>query len=161
LKLSKRLQVIVDLVGNGASVADIGTDHGYIPVYLAQAQTAHRIIASDISAESLSAARRSATEANVIDSIKFVVAPGLNGITPAEVDTIIIAGLGGETITGILNDAPWTKHHGVTLILQPQSKIDILFRFLYDDGYKIKQIKKVLDRGKYYTAILAAGGVLA
>ena len=146
------------MIGIGASVADIGTDHGHLPVYLAQKGTAGRIIASDISAASLSAAKRSAMDFDVSDAITFHVAPGLDGITPADVDTIVIAGLGGETIISILENAPWTKKHKVTLILQPQSKIDLLFRFLYDTGYEIKQTRSVLDKRKHYIIILVTGG---
>ena len=105
----------------------------------------------------MAAARRSAEKANVSDAIKFITAPGLDGIKPADVDTVIIAGVGGETIVSILKEAPWTKNQRITLILQPQSKIDILSGFLYDNGYVIKETGTVIDRGKSYTAILAAG----
>ena len=159
MKLSKRLQAIADLITGGAAVADIGTDHGYLPVYLAKSGLYRNIIASDISASSLAAAHRSAANAYVTEAIKFVVAPGLDGIAQTEVDTIVIAGLGGETILDILKNAPWTMLRRVKLILQPQSKIDILFRFLYDNKYKIEQTKSVLDRGKHYTAYLVTGGV--
>jgi len=158
MKLTKRLQVIADFIEDGAAVADIGTDHGYLPVYLAQSGFCRKIIASDINASSLTAARRSAENADVTEAITFVVAPGLDGVAPMEVDTVVIAGLGGETIIGILKDAPWTKLRGINLILQPQSKIDILFRFLYDNEYEIRRIRSVLDKGRYYTAVLVTGG---
>ena len=157
IKLSKRLIALAELIGEDASVADIGTDHGYLPVYLAQEGTAKRIVASDISAASLATARRSAEEFDVSEAITFLVAPGLDGVAPNEVDTIVIAGMGGETILSILEHAPWTKDYGVTLVLQPQSKIDLLCRFLYDNGYEIKETKSVHEKGKYYTIILALG----
>jgi len=158
IKLSKRLQAIADLIRKDAAVADIGTDHGYLPVFLAQAGTVKRIIASDISAASLSAAHRSAMEFDVMDDITFHVTPGLDGITQADVDTVVIAGLGGETILSILESAPWTKSHDVTLILQPQTKIALLCKFLYDNGYDIKQTKSILEKRKHYTVILVTGG---
>jgi len=158
MKLSKRLQAIADLIPPDAAVADIGTDHGHLPVYLALKGFSRKIIASDISDGSLAAARRSAEEADVTESIIFVTAPGLDAVEPSDANTVIIAGLGAETIVNILKDAPWTKQQRVTLILQPQSKIDILFRFLYDNLYNIKKTISVLDRGKHYTAILAVGG---
>ena len=145
---------MVELIEIGATVADIGTDHGFLPVFLAQTGSTKRIIASDISAASLSAARRSAREFDVSEAITFLVAPGLDGVTPNEVDTVVIAGMGGETILGILKNAPWTKNHNVKLILQPQSKIDLLCRFLYDNGYEIKQTESIYEKGKYYTVIL-------
>ena len=149
--------MLTEMIENGASVADIGTDHGFIPVFLAQTGTAENIIASDISAASLESARKSAAGYNVEGLIKFHTAPGLDGISPDEVDTVVIAGMGGETIKNIIRDAPWTKSRNVKLILQPQSKINILCRFLYDNGYEINEIKYVRDRVKSYTVIKAAG----
>ena len=159
IKLTKRMQAIADLIETDSSVADIGTDHGYLSVYLAQNHKVTRIIASDISPASLKAAYRSAYEYDVTDSIEFIAAPGLAHITPGDVDTIIIAGMGGETILGILKDAPWTNSSKITIIIQPQSKIDLLCRFLYDSGYKINKTKTVVDKGKRYTIILTTGNV--
>jgi len=158
IKLSKRLRAIADLITKDASVVDIGTDHGYLPVFLAQTGTVKRIIASDISVASLSTARRSAMEFDVTEDITFLVTPGLNGIKHTDVDTIIIAGLGGETILSILENASWTKSHDVTLILQPQTKIALLCRFLYDNGYEIIQSKSIFEKRKHYTIFLVTGG---
>jgi len=157
IKLSNRLKALVELIDDEASVADIGTDHGYLPVYLAQTGFSGRIIASDISSASLSAARRSADRYNVTDAITFLTVPGLDSIGPSDVNTIVIAGVGGETILRILDEAPWTKLRAVKLILQPQSKIDTLIKFLYDNGYEIVEIKTVPDKKKCYTVIHAIG----
>ena len=157
VKLSNRLRALADLIDNCAAVADIGSDHGYLPVYLAQNRRASRIVATDISAASLSAARRFAAKYNVTQSITFIVTPGLDGITATDVDTVVIAGMGGETILRILKNAPWTKSETVKLILQPQSKIDLLCRFLYDNGYEIRETKSVTDKGKSYTIIIVRG----
>ena len=159
IKLSKRLRAIADLIDEGASVADIGTDHGFLPVYLVQTDSVNRIVATDISAASLDAARRSADDAGLANAITFIVAPGLDRIAPTDVDTIVIAGLGGETIMGILSNAAWTKRQDIKLILQPQSKIDILCRFLYDNEYLFIKTKSVRDRGKNYTILHATGGI--
>jgi len=155
IKLSKRLKALVDYIDDGAAVADIGTDHGFLPVYLAQTDSVKRVFATDISSDSLSSARRTAHAADLTDAITFIVANGLDRIAPADVDTVVIAGMGGETILNILKDAIWTKHHDVKLILQPQSKIDILCRFLYNNEYSIIETKSVIDRGKSYTIIVA------
>ena len=159
VKLTNRLRVLADLIDEFASVADIGTDHGYLPVYLAQNSKAKRIVASDISPASLKTAYRSAYEYDVTDLIEFTVTPGLAHLTPEDVDTIIIAGMGGETILSILKDAPWTKSSSITMILQPQSKIGLLCRFLYDSGYNIKKTGTTVDKGKKYTIILTAGNI--
>jgi len=157
VNLTKRLKTITDFIEKNASVADIGTDHGYIPAYLAQTGTVHRLFATDISEASLNAARRTAAEYNVVNAITFYSAPGLDCIDPTDVDTIVIAGMGGETIRDILFSAPWTQAQGTRLILQPQSKVYILFRFLYDKMYNIKIIRYVRDRGKRYIIICVEG----
>jgi len=144
---------IAGFIEASSSVADIGTDHGFLPVYLAQTGLASRIIASDMSAGSLEAARRSAAKYDVTEKITFVVAPGLSGVREADVDTVVIAGVGGETIAKILEGAPWTKS-GVRLILQPQTKLDVLQSFLFDNGYTIRDTKQVQDRGRTYTVLL-------
>ena len=157
VKLTDRLKAVADLIDDGASVADIGTDHGHLPAYLALKKSVRRIIAADISADSLNAARRTAADHDVTKSITFLATPGLDQISPDEIDTVVIAGLGGETILNILKDAAWTCKHDKKLILQPQSKAYLLFRFLYDTGYDIKTIRYVKDRGKRYIVILAGG----
>jgi len=157
-KLSERLKALADYIDDGASVADIGTDHGFLPVYLAQAGLVKSIFASDISRASLDSAKQAAADAGVSEAITFIFAPGLDGISPTDVDTVIIAGLGGETILSILMDAPWTGRSGIKLILQPQSKIELLCRFLYDNGYLINETKSVLDKGKRYTILYVSGG---
>jgi len=156
IKLPARLQAIADFIEARASVADIGTDHGFLPVYLAQTGLARRIIASDMSAGSLGAARRSAEKYGVSDKIEFTVAPGLAAVCETDVDTIIIAGVGGETIISILEEAPWTKT-GKKLILQPQTKKDELLGFLNEQGYIIIETKQQQDRGRTYTVLLVGG----
>ncbi|MCL2201003.1 MAG: class I SAM-dependent methyltransferase [Oscillospiraceae bacterium] len=157
LKLSNRLQTIAKFVPQGACIADIGTDHGYLPVYLAQKGRTKRLIASDISEGSLSAARRSAAKYGLVDRLELICASGLDGISAGDVDTIVIAGMGGETIISILRDAPWTKI-GKTLILQPQSKLDLLAAYLHDNGYAVTGVELALDEGKYYM-VLEINGV--
>jgi len=156
IKLPERLKTIADCIPPGAAVVDVGSDHGYLPVYLAINGLARRIIASDMSSGSLGAARRSAAKYGVTDMIEFVVAPGLSGVAENEVDTVVIAGVGGKTIAGILRDAPWTKS-GTRLILQPQTKKDELRRFLEENGYAIRETKLTHDRGREYVVILAVG----
>jgi len=158
IKLPKRLQEVADCIKNGASVADIGTDHGKLPVYLAQTGKAKRIIASDISEGSLNAARSLISKHNIADKIEIRLAPGLNNLTQADVDTIVIAGVGGETIIGILKDAPWTTNAVLSkklkLILQPQTKINLLRDYLINCELSIKEEKSVLDRGHEYKILL-------
>jgi len=155
IKLSARLQTLADNIDNNASVADIGTDHGYLPIYLAQTEAVKKIAASDISAASLQSARRFASEYNVTEKITFINASGLEGISVHDFDTIVIAGMGGETIIEILSNTPRIKQQKIKFILQPQSKLDLLSRFLYDNEYKIKSTQRLEDKGKRYVITVA------
>jgi len=153
LRLPPRLVAIAGFIEKGSNVADIGTDHGFLPVYLAQKGFAQRIIASDKSSDSLKSALRSAVKYGVADKISFIAAPGLSGVDEAEVDTVVIAGMGGETIMGILADAPWTKRCGTRLILQPQTKTDKLCYWLNENGYSIRDLTLTQDKGRYYIVL--------
>lgn len=157
IKLSNRLQAIAAFVSPGANVADIGTDHGYIPVWLAQNRIAHKIVAADINKGPLEHAKATANDYNVTEHIHFELCDGLNFPHCGEYDTIIIAGMGGELICSILEAAPWTKND-TTLILQPNSKISDLVQWLIENGYKIKQAKLVKDAGKFYQVMVVCAG---
>ena len=158
LKLPDRLMAIAGYIEKGASVADIGTDHGLLPVYLAQNRLARSIIASDISASSLDSARRNAAKYNVSHLITFITAPGLSGIDSEKADTIVISGLGGETIAGILAEATWTSNYGGKLVLQPQSKTGDLCRWLRECNFSIRDAKLVRDNGRLYVIMLVKSG---
>lgn len=158
INLPERLKAIASCIDERSAVADIGTDHGYLPVYLAQTRRARRIIASDVSSGSLSSARRNAAKYGVTDKIEFVHAPGLDRIAQGDADTIVIAGVGGETILAILEKAPWTLDASAAgklkLILQPQTKLDVLRNFMHDKGYKINNEISVTDRRREYTILI-------
>ncbi len=157
IRLSPRLQKIADFVKPGAKVADIGTDHGYIPVYLVQNGICGHVIASDIGKGPIESAKRSGEYYGVADKIRYICAPGLNGVSENEADTIIIAGMGGETIVKILDDAKWL-HDRVTLILQPQSKLEMLLEYLKKREFAVNRACLVRDAGKLYVAFTAAPG---
>lgn len=156
--LSARLETVAGFVQKGSSVIDVGTDHGLLPVYLAMNGFASRIIASDISIGSLGSARRTAAKYGVVDKISFVEAKGLSGVREQEINTIVIAGLGGETISGILRDAPWTRQNEKRLILQPQTKVPELCDYLRLTGYSLHEARLALDTGKIYVVMLVKGG---
>ena len=117
LTLQPRLQMLADLVPRGAVLADVGTDHGYLPVWLLQEGRIGRAIASDINERPLDHARQTAREYDCEDEIQFRLCGGLDGYVPGEADTIIIAGMGGDTIASILEAAPWTRENGIQLLL--------------------------------------------
>ena len=157
LSLQPRLALLASLVPQGAVLADVGTDHGYIPVCLRQRGVIDRAIASDIGREPLEHARRTAEEYGV-GGIDLRLCAGLDAIAPEECDTVLIAGMGGETIAQILAGAPWTADGRHTLLLQPQSRAEALRRFLAEHGYAIAREALVRDRGFLYPVIEAGAG---
>ena len=154
LKLTPRLQCVAGFIDKGATVADIGTDHGLLPVYLVLKKLALNVIASDISGNSLSSAIRNAELYGVSKLITFVRAAGLDDISDGDADTIVIAGVGGETIVNILDRAPWTRNRNVRCVLQPQSKLGELCYWLADNGYIISDAELTCDKGRYYCVVL-------
>lgn len=142
----------------GAKVIDVGTDHGHIPVFLAKNGISNHITATDINIGPLSRARELADEYGVSDKMNFVLTDGLQGANQ-DADTIIIAGMGGETIIGILEAAPWVRENGVKLILQPQSKISELTLWLAENSYAIVDCELVCEREKYYIIMEVTAGI--
>lgn len=158
LQLQPRLQLLADLVPEGARLADIGTDHGYLPVWLLQRKRIAAAIAADIGEEPLLHARRTAEEYGV-SGIDFRLCDGLIGIRSDEADTVVIAGMGGETMIHILSSASWTKETaGITLLLQPMTKASELRRWLAGHGYRFTAERLVWDKDFLYPVMVVTGG---
>ena len=158
LTLYPRLRAIADLVPCGTRLVDVGTDHGYLPVWLLSQGRVASAIATDIVPGPLDHARRTAGQyLNDMTVLDFRLCDGLAAVVPEEVDTIVIAGMGGETIAHILEAAPWTKE-GVQLFLQPMSKVEFLREWLVSNGYCIQAERLVQDKGFLYTVLSVAGG---
>lgn len=158
IKLSKRLHAIAELVPLGSKAADVGTDHGYIPVWLAQNRAAAKLAASDINRGPLEHAKETAAQYEVTEQIRFELCSGLEFDGSDEYDTVIIAGMGGELIASILEAAPWTSRGSRTLILQPNSRIPHLVKWLIEHGYRIEDAVLVKDAGKLYQILVVKPG---
>lgn len=154
--LSKRLEKIAGYVERGSRVADVGTDHGYLPVWLIQNGVCENVTASDIRPEPLKRAMVNAERNGLSDRIKFLLCPGLEKYNPRDIDTVIIAGMGGETIIEILSAAPWTIEK--KLILQPQTKIPLLRSWLNGSGYDVPDASLVADMGRIYVVWSCTAG---
>ncbi|SHH61961.1 tRNA (adenine22-N1)-methyltransferase [Sporobacter termitidis DSM 10068] len=154
LKLSNRLGVIAAFIGAAGAVVDVGTDHGYLPVWLALSGKARRIAATDIRKGPLHRAVSSAEEYGVADRIEFFLTDGLSGLDPA-FDTVVIAGMGGETIIRILQNAPWTLEARVKLVLQPQTKADELIAWLGENGRAVADASLAEDERRLYLIFTA------
>ena len=148
--MTERLKMITDLVSPGRGVIDVGTDHGAVPVELALRGYPGTIIASDINAGPLSAAERLAEEQGVSERIRFMIADGLSGCGPADVDTVVIAGMGGDLICSIIDAAEWLCRPGMHLILQPMTKAEILRYYLVNNGFAIIEEKTVRENGRLF-----------
>ena len=139
-------------------MADVGTDHAMIPVWLAQTGRATRILATDIRPGPMQNAAALVAETDTGDKIRLMLTDGLTGVAPEDGEVVIIAGMGGETMVSILAVAPWTRESRC-LILEPQSKKDHLRRFLVENGYQITQEHLVKDAGRIYPILCVQGGI--
>ena len=150
MERSKRLKAVAGLVTEGASVADIGTDHGYVPIWLIQSGKASRVIAMDVNEGPLERARghiRSKRLENVIFTRK---SDGLQALHTGEADTMIAAGMGGGLVIRILEDSPEITADLKEFILQPQSEIHKVREYLNQHGYRSVEEDMVEEDGKYY-----------
>ena len=152
-KLKNRLYTVSTLVPFGARVADIGCDHGHLPIYLIREGISPFCIASDIKEKPLQSARANIEKVGF--SVETRLGAGLSTVAPDEVDCITIAGMGGEVIASILEAAPWVKNDKYTLVLQPMSSADALRKYLCENGFEIKKEVACADSGKVYTVIQA------
>ena len=158
LELGPRLRAIAALVPEGCEcLADIGTDHGYIPVSLLLGKKIRHAVAADIGAQPLDHARRTAAQYGVTGELDFRLGDGLAVLGPGEADTVIIAGMGGDAITEILAAAPWSRA-GPLLLLQPMSKSETLRAWLPLNGYKVLAEELVQDKGVLYPILTVRGG---
>ena len=148
IRLSPRLQRIADYVVPGSTIIDVGTDHAYIPIWLLQNGICETAFASDIKRGPLENAARDAEACGLADRLSLLLCDGLALCRPECVDTVIIAGMGGETIMGILAAAPWVREK--RLILQPQTKYFELRGFLAENGYCIADASLAYDTGRIY-----------
>jgi len=157
LELTARLAAVASLVPEGCRLADVGTDHAFLPVWLLQSGRVERAIASDLRPGPLSRARATAEQYGC-SQLELRLCSGLTGIRPMEVDTVVIAGMGGETIAAILEQAPWVRSAAVTLILQPMSTQPELRRYLWKRGFGIRRELLCQEGDKLYTVLLVRFG---
>ena len=152
--LSQRLYTIQTLIPSGVRVADIGTDHGHLPISLIKSGICERIIACDIREKPLMNARENIEKTGTV-GIELRLGDGLSPVQPDEVDCIVIAGMGGEVIASIIDAAEWVRNEKYTLLLQPMTSADALRKYLSENLFGIESEHAVLDNGKLYTVIKA------
>lgn len=153
IKLSDRLTACCRYIAPGAVVADVGCDHGYVSIYLLQSGIARRVYACDVKEGPLASAKQNALKYGVTQNIRFFLADGLRGV-PRDFDTLLIAGMGADVMTGILAAAPWLESGQYRLILQCQSRTSVLRRYLSDHGWTI-ETEEVLQDGRFLYTVMA------
>ncbi|MBQ7411335.1 MAG: SAM-dependent methyltransferase [Clostridia bacterium] len=154
LKLSKRLGTAAQFVRDGAVVADVGTDHAYIPIYLVQSGKTARAIATDINEGPLARANDNIASYGLEDKIITYIANGLDGIEAYAPDDVIICGMGGELIADIIDKSNYVRSSDKNLILQPMTTALELREYL-KNGFEITDEAVVYEDGKYYQIICA------
>ncbi len=135
VKLTPRLMLTASFVEPESIFVDVGTDHAYLPIYLCQSGISKSGIASDIKIGPLKIAERNLSLAGLIGRVSFVLSDGLKSIDTEKVNTVIIAGMGGETICNILAQTPLSEGHNI--VLQPMTQLAALRKFLAENGYEI------------------------
>jgi len=154
---SKRLKKIANMVPKSDKVADVGTDHGFLPIELLQSGQAREAYAMDINKGPLKKAYDNILKAGLIDKVKVIESDGLERL-PEPVDTVIIAGMGGQLITSILSQSETKLMKIQTMVLSPHRDEEVLRRQLHQLGWKIQDESMVEEQGKYYTVIKAIKG---
>jgi tRNA (adenine22-N1)-methyltransferase len=150
LTLSKRLQMIAGLVPNGSIVADIGTDHGYLPIYLVKSGIAQKVYAMDVRKAPLTKAAQNVKAYGVQENIELRLSDGLDKLEKNEADTITIAGMGGKLMQSILTSGLDRLTNTTRLILSPQSEIRDFRVFLKENGFLILREHMLNEDGQFY-----------
>lgn len=158
LELTPRLRMVADMLPAGARLADVGTDHAYLPAALVLEGKIPSAIAADLRQGPLSRAKETVREYGLTGQIGFRLCDGLSGIRGDEVDAVSIAGMGGETIAMILSAAPWTREQNTALVLQPMSSMDELRLWLGQNGYAIREERLAREGDTIYAALLVWAG---
>lgn len=159
MQLSKRLRAVADLVPAGAVLADVGTDHAYIPIALVEEEKIPRALAMDINQGPLMRAEENIRSHGLEKKIEIRLSDGLEKMETGEADTILIAGMGGLLTVRILSAGKEVLDG--TLVLQPQSDLPSVRGWLAKEGYEITAEDLVLEDGKYYPMMRAekCGGI--
>ena len=150
IHLSKRLKALANMVTDGNRLADIGTDHGYIPIYLCQTGKIPSALAMDIGKGPLQQAQTHIAEHGLSEQIKTRLSDGMAALQFGEADTILIAGMGGGLVMKILSEGAEKLTGKEELILQPQSEIALVREFLRVRNFQILNEDMILEDGKYY-----------
>ncbi len=153
IRISKRLQMISSMVPKCDVVADIGTDHGYVPAFLLLSGQCSYVIASDIAEGPCRAARDTSARYNLQQVMDIRMASGLTGLAKGEANAVVIAGMGGGAIVQILEEGQYIADTVGAFVLQPMNAEGMLRQWLADHRYKISEEKLCSENGHIYVII--------
>ena len=160
MELSVRLQAVADMVTEGTKVADVGTDHAYIPIYLVEHDKNPSAIAMDINRGRLKKAEENISSHNLENKIETRLSDGLKQLHLGEADSVVIAGMGGGLVVKIMEEGTLHKKYVKEWILQPQSEISKVRQYLNENGYCIVEENMVIDEGKFYPMMRVTEGTI-
>lgn len=160
MQLSKRLQAVSQMVTSGSRLADVGTDHGYIPLSLVMDGRVPEAIAMDINQGPLLRAQENIARYGLEDRIQTRLSDGVKALGEGEADSVVVAGMGGWLVIHILTEGRKALKTVRELILQPQSDLEQVRRFLQREGYLIHEEDMVLEDGKFYPMMRVLHGYM-
>lgn len=158
MKLTERLAAAAALVPSGSTIADIGTDHGYLPVHVCQQGICRHAVAADVAPGPLEAAISHVRGAGLEGYIDCRLGDGLSCLRQGEVDGVVICGMGGPLMVRILDDSRDLWQSLQFAVLQPQSESGVLRQFLYDHAWHIEEETLCIDSGRLYEIMRAVPG---
>lgn len=150
IHISDRLHAVAAMVSSGGILADIGTDHAYVPIYLVQRGKIKRAIAMDVNKGPLQRADENIAMCELEGQIETRLSDGVAALSEGEADTILVAGMGGELILRILVEGRTVFQNAKEIILQPQSDIQKVRQYIRTNGYVIRDEDMIYEDGKYY-----------
>lgn len=158
MQLSRRLKAVAESVTVGNRVADVGCDHAYISIYLIENGIAPQVIAMDVNKGPLERAGQNIARRGYDTRIHTRLSDGLQGMEPGEADTILMAGMGGALMIRLLEEGLESVRKCRELVLQPQSEIVLVRKYIHQTGFYIASEQMLKEDGKFYTVIRAVPG---
>ncbi len=155
MELSKRLQAVSNLISKGMRVADVGTDHGYVPIYLIESGKCPSVIAMDINEGPLARAKEHILLHGLSEQIATRQSDGVKALAVCECDCVIVAGMGGALAVRIMEEGREIFENLKEFVLQPQSELEKVRQYLCEHEYDIIQEDMVLEDGKFYPMMKA------
>lgn len=156
--LSDRLKAVAEMITPGQTVADIGCDHAYLPIYLVRENVSPKVLACDINAGPVERAKGNVDDVDLSDKIEVRQGDGLGALMPGEAKSLVLAGMGGKLMMKILKEGADVAREASEIIMEPQSEVAALRHYLQDNGLRIISENMICEDGKFYPLIKAVHG---